>query len=556
LPGQFSQAGRLDAAYPALYRDLTEAPARVAAFFPRPPAALAAWRSRAEEVMRGWAEPAARARRQAVVTALASAHAASGLTPAQEGNLARLAQEGSLVVVTGQQAGLFGGPLYTLYKALGALRVAAEAEAALGCPVVPVFWIASEDHDYSEVSRLRLAAADGRLLHLALPGHADFRSAGHIPVPTEARHLVGELEALFPPSATGLRFAQALRAPLQSARRPSLAEWFRAQLQALLGDRGLLFYDPMQPALRALAAPVFASAPAHAAVANARIREAGDHLRAAGYAPGLDLEPDHVHLFIYYGGRRLSLHSTGDRIRTKGGEVDLSLAELSARVHAEPTAFSPNVALRPVVQDFTLPVLVQLGGPGEVAYLAQLDGVFAAWDRAAPIVSPRPGATVVLPEDAAALGRAGVDVPALRSDLEGVLERVAAADCGVDLDALFAAARTDIDGRYVILEEELAKVSPHLPEIVRGNAARVRHQLAYLEAKAHQHRRRVRGDVVRGLRETAGRLFPGGALQERNSSVYPYVFRWGAAFIDALFDALGPAAGFGQHLLLRWDPEV
>ncbi len=545
----------MSAAYPPLFRDLTEAPARVAAFFPRPPADVGAWRSRAAEAWALWREPRAHERRRQVAAALVAAHEGLGATPAQRRNLDRLAAADSLVIVAGQQAGLFGGPLYTAYKALGAVVMAAEAEAALGCPVVPVFWVASEDHDFSEVSRARLAAADGGLVHLSLPGHLDFRSAGSIPVPSEARYLVGELEALFPPKPTGVPFAQALRAPLQRGGRLSLADWFTAQWQALLGGRGLLFYDPMTPALRAAAAPIFSAAAARAPAANEAIRRAGEQLRGAGYAPGLDLEPDHVHLFVYHGGRRLSLHAAGARIRTKDGEVEWSAEALAARALAEPTAFSPNVALRPVVQEFTLPVLAQLGGPGEIAYLAQLGAVFAGWDRRAPIVAPRPGATLALPEDAAALRRAGVGVEALRRDLEGVLERAAAADGAVDLDAVFARARSAVDERYALLEAELAAVSAHMPCVVRGNAERVRHQLDYLERKAHQHRRRARGDLVKGLRQAAGRLFPGGALQERNSSVYPYVFRWGGDFLEALAQALGPASTFGQHLLLYWDPE-
>jgi bacillithiol biosynthesis cysteine-adding enzyme BshC len=553
LPGRLRAVGRLEAAYPPLYRDLAADPARVRAFFPEPPFAPEAWRRRAAAVHASWREPGAQRRRAQVAAALEAAHARLGTTPAQDRNLRRLAADDALVVVAGQQPGLLGGPLYTTYKALGAIRLAREAEEALGCPVVPVFWVASEDHDWSEVSRASLAGPDGRVVELRLPGSGGFRSAGSVPLPPEARHLLGALEALYPPSAAGAAWAASLRASLQG-RRPTLAEWFTWQLHALLGSRGLLFYDPMWPALRAVAAPVFAGAASRAAAANAALREAGERLRAAGYTPGLDLDPDHVHLFAYVQGRRVALHLVDGRVRSRGGEVDLHPAELAERATREPTAFSPNVVLRPVVQDFTLPVLEQLGGPGEVAYLAELGAVFALWDRAAPLVGPRPGATLLTPEDVEALRRAGLEDPAeLRGDPGPVLERVAAAASPVDLDAVFAAARQTVDGLYAGLARDLAPVSPHLPELVRGNHERVRYQLAYLERKAHQHRRRQLGDLGRALRAASGRLFPAGGLQERASLVHPYLFRWGEAFLDALEEALAPAATFGDHPLLAWE---
>lgn len=552
MPGEFRVDGTLPDVYAPLARDLSASPEKVTAFFPRPSASPQAWRERAAELADLWAEPEARARRAHVVTTLTAWHEDLGCHAAQRRNLEALAAEDALVVVTGQQPGLLGGPLFCLYKALGAVRMAAAASAVLGRPVVPVFWVASEDHDWSEVSRARLAGPGGEVVSLRLPGAGDFRSAGTIQVPPEARHMVGELEAIFPPTPAGAPFAAMLRGSLQGTGRLTLAGWFTAQWQALLGARGLLFYDPMLPGLRSAAAPIFAGAAEHSAAASEAIRDMGVRVRAAGYTPGLDLEPDHVHLFVYHQGRRLSLHREGGRIRTKGGEVDLSPAELGHRAALDPAGFSPNVALRPIVQDFTLPVLAQLGGPGEVAYLAQLGPVFALWGRRAPLVAMRPGCTLLLPEDQAALGTAGVSVAELRQDAVAAIERAAAAGSPADLDAALAGARATVDAAYVALGRELAPISPHMPEIVRGNAERVRYQLDYLERKARQHRRRAQGELVTGLRAANGRLFPGGGPQERSSLAWPYLYRWGTRFLDALADALGSPASFGQHHLLTW----
>ncbi len=539
--------------YPDLYRDLTEWPERVATFFPSPPDDRGAWERRAATVQALWADPPAAARRHALVAALRTYHERLGLSAAQQSHLDALARPDALVVVTGQQAGLLGGPLYTVYKALGAVLRAEEAQRQLGCPVVPVFWVASEDHDWSEVSHAQFAGPGGGLERLALSGTGEFRSAGHIVLPTETRRLVGQLTTLFPPSPEGAVMAEALLAGLRRPGRQTLADWFSVQLQTLLGTAGLLIYDPMQPTLRTLAAPVLAGAPSRAAAANAAIRAAAERLLAAGYQPGLDIDVDHVHLFVYHGGRRVALHQADGRVRTRDGAVEFDAQTLGERVKREPTAFSPNVALRPIVQDFTLPALCQLGGPGEIAYLAQLHDIFRLWDREPTPVVPRPGGTVLLPADAAALRAAGARAEELREDLAGVIDKAVAARCAVDLDALFAEERHTLDARRERLREILTTVAPAMERIVDGNIERVRYQLDYLERKARQHRRRAQGEITGALRAAAGRLFPGGALQERNSLIYPYLFTEGPAFLWGLREVLASAEGpFGRHWLLTW----
>lgn len=538
--------------YPALYQALVERPHAVGEFFPLPPGDAAAWGRRAQDVDTLWAGEPGERRRQVLAAALGALADRFGRTPRQAANLEALGQAGTLVVVTGQQAGLLAGPLYTAYKALGAVLRAEQAAAALRRPVVPVFWVASEDHDWSEISQLGVVSPRGEALQLRFSGHGEGRSAGHQPVPPEARHLIGQLEAVFPPSADGATVLERLRAGLQRWGRGSLADWFCAQLQELLGDTGLLLYDPMLPELRALAAPTLAEAGARAPLAHQALGERAAVLRAQGFVPGLQVDPDHTLLFTYLDRHRVGLHRAGERVRSADGRVDLSLAELAQEVVRRPHDFSPNVVLRPVVQDATLPVLEQLAGPGEVAYLAQLGPVFALWERPQPIVSPRPGGTVVTPEDRQALTAAGAEIAELLRDAEAAVERAARAVAPLDLEALFADERAAWEARYLHLEETLARIGPAMPAIVRRNAQHVRHQLDYLEAKARQHRRRAARAVVGALRAASGRLFPGGGLQERHQSVYAYVLREGPQWLGDLREAMAAAPGpFGRHWLFH-----
>lgn len=538
--------------YPALYQALTEHPETVTEFFPLPPADPAAWERRAGDVDRLWSGEDGQGKRRALARAMGAIADKFGKTPQQAANLEALAAPGTLVVVTGQQAGLLGGPLYTLYKALGAVIRAEAAAAALGRPVVPVFWVASEDHDWSEISQVGAVSPGGEPVQLRLAGHGEGRSAGHHPVPQDARHLLGELEALFPAGPAGVGVLAALRAGLQRWGRGTLADWFAGQLQDLLGQTGLLLYDPMLPALRQVAAPTLAAAVERAPRAHIALAEQAAALRMRGFAPGLEVDPDHTLLFTYLDGRRVSLHRSGDRVRSADGRIDWMLAAFAQQVAERPAEFSPNVVLRPVVQDCTLPVLCQLGGPGEIAYLAQLRPVFALWDRPMPIISPRPGGTVVGPEDRQALQAAGADLAELQRDVEAAVERAAGRVAPLDLEALFADEWAAWRDRFGKLESTLGGIGPGMPAIVRRNAEHVRHQLEYLEAKAHQHRRRAARAVVGELRAAAGRLFPAGALQERHQSVYPYLLQDGPDWLSALRQALAEAPGpFGRHWLLH-----
>lgn len=542
------------ALYPSLYRDLALDPERVAAFFPLSPGDPAAWRTRAAEVSDRWRDRAGLRRRAELCSALTELHAALGPTNAQTQNLHRLANPEALVVITGQQAGLLTGPLFTIYKAIGTIRRAAEAERLLGMPVVPVFWVASEDHDFSEVSGLRLADPNGRLARFVLPGRGDGRSAGAITVPSPAVRLVEGFLKTFPPAhPEGEAVAEDLVAQVQAAtvgRGISLAAWFTRQMHSLLGSFGLLFYDPMFPALRRLAAPVLSRAADAASAIHAATTEAADALRRQGYEPGLDFEEDQIHLFTYQHGRRIGLRRRGDMLCGRDGEELLPARDLAAAVERSPEEFSPDVTVRPVVQEWTLPVLAQLGGPGEVAYLAQLDRVFRWWDVTRPIIVPRPGATIVLPEDAEILDRTGMLFGRLRYEARAQLDEWLGGQAKVDLSALFAAERSAFTERYAWLERELTAVAPSLSGVVQTNRDRVLYQLSYLERKAYQHRRRVAGDVARAVAATAGRLFPGGSLQERASNIYQYLLREGPAFVHSLSETL-PVDGLHHRLLWK-----
>jgi bacillithiol biosynthesis cysteine-adding enzyme BshC len=532
-----------EATYAGAFDALLSDFGRVAAFFaydPRDPAACAA---RADEVDAAWAEPGAASRRRKLADALIAYVRAIGGSPAQVAAAERLGDPRALVVVTGQQAGLLTGPLLTIYKAVTALRVAADLEARVQRPVVPVFWIASEDHDFAEINQVRAVDAAQRPVRLRLPPLPNRRSVGDIPVPAAARHLVGAAVSLLPPEAADADAVQWLRSTLDASLkgRESLATWFARLLSTLFPDQGLVLLDPMLPALRELAVPVIARAIAQAPAVNSALAEAASALRAAGLAPGLALEPDHLHVFYHDEHERVALfHHGAEGVRARHGEVAFSPEAYARAVADRPGAFSPGVVLRPVVQDAILPTLCQISGPGEAAYLAQMKRVFPLFGRSMPMIFPRLGATLALPEDLAAAASVDLELGDLRGDRwRHAVESVVGARSRLDVAERFEAERAAVRERYEVLAHDLAGgVAPALRQIAERNGAHALWQLDYLERKAIQHERRRERSLLRAVEGAAHRLFPNGHLQESTQSVVPYVLRFGPGIVRDLLAAV------------------
>ncbi|MBE3590607.1 MAG: bacillithiol biosynthesis cysteine-adding enzyme BshC [Firmicutes bacterium] len=508
---------------------------RVAGLYPAHPFAPEGYASRARWLAEGWTEAhggaaAALEHRAALARALVTYQERVGNSPRACARAAELRNPDAVVVVTGQQAGLFTGPAYTAYKAVTALRLAERLEAELGRPVVPVFWIAGEDHDYDEAASVSGFDAAGRRLPFRLPPAPALRSVGTLPVPPAARRLAQELvEGAAPTASPGRAWLEdAILRTLE--RSQTLGEWFARQLASLFEDDGLVLLDPMSPEIRRLSAAPLAALMARADDVVDALAEGERRVRAAGFAPQMPIDRRSLCLFRYVQGRRLALVREGALAATRHGEWSVERARLPEAIVAEPEMFSPAAPLRPLVQDWLLPTVVQVGGPGELAYLPEVLPAYAVAGWQAPVWTPRLSATVVWPEWAEDAARWGVSVetffdePAWRARLQ---ERLAAAD-GADVDVLFAEARGAVEAAYERLIGELrARVSPHLEPIGRANLERVRRQLDYFAAKARQHQRRAHRDEWRRWQRLRDALRPQGRPQERDYCVFALFGRFG-----------------------------
>lgn len=494
------------------------------------------------EWLRSWTEAGGTSirldaeQRTALVAALREYHAHLGLlTPATAAALDALAHPAARVVVAGQQAGLLTGPAYAVHKAADAALLARELSTE-DAPVVGVFWIASQDHDAEEVAWVSLLDLEEQLWRevVDLPGGKPVGRVPWQPEWTAALHrLLADFAAPEPHRRAVMDRLEAAVQPLADGGVPGWADVFARLMHGLLGGAGLVLLDPLFPPLARLMAPTIARELERPLEGPARIEAAAERLSALGLAPQLRRPPGATNLFLEGedGGRRL-LRSSGDTFSTDGGR-EYSRAELLDMLERDPSCITPAAGLRPVVQDALLPNLALILGDGEIAYLAQLSGVYELHGAAQPVVWPRLSVTWLEPNVARLLRRLETTAAEVQAQgAEVVLGRSLAAERGITAAAQERLAA--LSGEWEALSAELAALDPTLERgSERARRYTERHfaalQQRALAALARQED--IRSGQLSRLRL---HLLPHGQPQERELSFMTYLLKHGPAVLELL----------------------
>ncbi len=451
-------------------------------------------------------------------------------------------RDGAAAVVTGQQCGLFLGPLFTLYKAASALAAARALAAESGRPVVPVFWVQNEDHDLPEIAVTHVPRAHGAPLALRLPASATDRvSIAHRALPDEVTGALAELRA----EIGNLPDAAAHLGRLARHYRPGAgwAESFTGLLAELFAEDGLVVLDPRDPALAAAAAPIHRRALIDAAVLADVLAARRRALADAGYDETVHVRPGAPLSFFHSDG------PTGPRHRLQpvdGGFAEVgtgrrhTLAELLAALDADPRAFSTSALLRPIVQDAILPTVAYVAGPGEVAYFAQLAPLYAAFGVAMPLVVPRARLRILEGRTLDRCERLGIAPDDAARATHDLAAQEPVGD-GLDDAALERALVAPFDAALDPLRARIAAVGPGLATAIdktRGTVANAVAKLARKIATAHLHADRARLDELQQVRWA---LMPHGVPQERYYGPAYYMARWGErAFLERVSAAIAP----------------
>ena len=466
--------------------------------------------------------------------------------PAESIAAARLlAESRTVAIVTGQQAGLFGGPLYTLLKALTALKLARDLRESHHVPAVAIFWIESEDHDWAEVQNCYVLDGDLAPQPVSLPDlpGANEKPIARMQLDDSGVSAVADLEATLQTT----EFTPDLLAKLRAAYKPGsgMADAFGQWLETVLGPYGLVVYDASDPAAKPLVADLFAREVEQPGQTTRLAVDAGRRLQAAGYHAQVMPADDSVALFYMNEGRH-PIQRDGDGFRI--GDTQIAASDLAARIRRSPETFSPNVLLRPLVQDTLFPTACYVAGPNELAYLAQLRDVYNAFGIPMPLIYQRATATIVDSNAMRFLTRNGVALESLRAQDEAALNQLLEAQLPPSVEEAVQDAARAIDDRLTVVAQEVQQIDPTLEGAARSTVTRMQDDLRKLHAKIIQAAKRKDETLKRQFRHAQAQTFPGGHPQEREIGFVYFLNKYGPALAERLADDL--PIDMGQHWVL------
>jgi bacillithiol biosynthesis cysteine-adding enzyme BshC len=475
-------------------------------------------------------------RREKVAAILERQNRSWGASAKTLANIERL-KKGAFSAVTGQQVGLFGGPLFSIFKALTAVKLAEEATSA-GVDCVPIFWLATEDHDLAEVDHVNLALPQGAPQRLAIDWRAR-TSPITADAPVGTIKFGSEIDEAVS-AATELLGDSEVTQWLRLAYRPgeTLGSAFALLFARLFAEFGVVLLDPADKDFHDLAKPLLKAAIQQASQLDDALLERGKAIEAAGYHQQVKVTTASALLFQVKDGartvvRRRSEGSNGSEFIV--GNARTSSDDLIAEIERAPESFNPNVLLRPVVQDYLLPTLVYAGGAAEIAYFAQAAIVYEKLlGRVTPIL-PRFSATLVEPKPERILSRYGLGLPRVFEGPEKVKEAIGAHSLPPDLQARFQDAYANVEKSMIALRESVGKLDSTLISTANRTRISMWNQVNRLHRRATQAELLRNEVIARHADALSQSLYPQNSLQEREIAGVSFVARYGKQLLADLY---------------------
>jgi bacillithiol synthase len=466
-------------------------------------------------------------RQAKVADVLARQNRAWGASGTTLRNIERL-KNGAFAVVTGQQVGLFGGPLLSLLKAASVLALAKQVEA-LDVACVPVFWMASEDHDLAEVNQTLLLRHDFEQAAFRLPTDGITGApVANVRFAQGTNDMVAKAAALLGDSLA----ADYLRESYVEGE--SFSNAYAKLYTRIFAEHGLIFLDPSDAELHQIAKPLFADAIRRVGELDDALLARNRELQAAKYHEQVKVTAESTPLFGLVEGARASIHRANGGFRV--GRESLSAEELLHRIEASPESFNANVLLRPVLQDYWLPTLAYIGGPAEIAYFAQVGVVYEKLlGRVTPVVS-RMSATLIEPRIEKLLLKYQVKLPELFHGEYELRDCLAKRSLPPELKQNFAAGRRAVQEATQGVSESLQKLDPTLVEAAGRATNKMMYQLDRLEGRAAKAELRRTEILIRHAAQIENSLFPHKTLQEREIGALYFYAKYGPGLIDQLVE--------------------
>ena len=457
---------------------------------------------------------------------------------------AALEEDDSVAIVTGQQAGAFGGPLYTILKAVSAIQLARRTAADHGVPVVPVFWVEAEDHDWAEVRSTTVLDSELQPKEITLP---DPTGAGELPVGCLTLEGMSAALAELQSAVAGTDFTEwvstSLRDSYSDGMRAGTA--FARLLDRIVGRHGMVVFESNDRAAKPFVADIFARELQFPGRTASLAAVAGAQLQAAGHQPQVTPAAESIALFRLDPARRLLRR---DGTGFTAGDDRFDSAALVAEAVDHPEHFSPNVLLRPIVQDALFPTICYVAGPSELAYLGQLRGVYEHFGVPMPLICQRGTATLIDSATARFLAKYDLPFQDLQPRDDATLNRLLRAQLPEEVESALSSAAQGMKSAMERVIEVIPAVDPTLAGAARTTLGKMEHDLGALQNKVIQAAKKRDETLRRQFARAQSQMFPSGEPQERTLGIIFFLNRYGPALIDRLIEVL--PVGDGHHDLI------
>ncbi len=519
----------------ALYLDYLYRYDRVARFYGGAPQEETSYNNLAQKIAKNYSC------REALAEILTRQNHGFGCDEETFANLDRFRDSRTFAVVTGQQVGLFSGPAFTLYKALTAVGLARHLSAQ-GLPCVPIFWLATEDHDLEEVSSTSILNGTAEPVRLRVSGERPAANSpvGRVKLSTEVADALARVEQILPAGEPRDRLLRDLRKTYAPG-----VEWGEAfgQFMARLFSRfGVILLDPLEIQVHELARPAIERALERAPRLRNLLQERSQDLARSGYHAQVHVADDSTLLFATVEGSRTAIRQRGEEFLLEDAPP-VSLDRLREWVARSPLDFTPSALLRPVIQDTLLPTVAYVAGPAELAYLGQSQVIYPEFGRPEPVIFPRAGFTLASRHEQRLLEKYHLAVEDVWQGEEHLRRMIATAsdDRGTEKwTSRMDEGEAEIKQLFDDLRDDVERMDPTLVEALRHTQEKMSYQLEKLRGKISRAAIGRSELLSRHERELARFFMPSGNLQEREVSGIQFLGQAGYELLDRLLEQIKP----------------
>ena len=452
-------------------------------------------------------------------------------------NITMLADRQACAVVTGQQVGLFSGPLYTIYKALTVVKLAEYLSQKGKEPIVPIFWLASDDHDFAEINHVNFLDKENRIDKIAYAPHSASTRipAANISLTPDIEKCIQELEDVTQDS----EFKQAVISHLSEAYAAggSISTAFAHWMTQLFKSYGLIFIDGSHPELKKLGGRVFYTEIQEGSPSTKRALESSQDLQQSEYHAQVSVHDGILNLF-YGEQERRSIHVQDGNYQIKGTQAAYTRQALLDQLESSPQRFSPNVLLRPLYQDALLPTVAYVGGPAEISYFAQMKGIYDSFGLHMPVIYPRKTVTILEKKIDIVLTNYQLAVQDVWHKGDKLINDAVQKNIPGAIDEAVGLTADHLARGFQAIKEEVMAFDPGLEKTVDMSLGKMNQQLEFLKKKVLKAAKQRDAIITRQLSKAIHNLYPNNHLQERVFNIMPFLIKYGYALIDQLYNAI------------------